>query len=488
MSLGLPIVIKVGAGMVTTPIELQRYIIQSVGCGDEILIDLLLENAGIAWTISCSNCYNGCSPIFYARLFLLELAMNYARNKVDVVTARGTQVAHSQYIMRARRESKGQRTSQSTACTWANATSFQWFNRQSHESDRDNSYTKADASHWFLNVGSDRSTEMARSNSQSIDSTLATSVGSGASRTDHFSRRTSEANDGTPTWRPVSNIQPGYAVYLGPGGKVLPGGISIQLFWDDPLVDNDANITIPPCPAFPPCTRPDDERCYEIYPSYGQGFSVHYNGSIGIPNVVTLNFAWSQGISFKQQYICGGGATNVYVRDNGRNNYDQVDQSISTLRASSHDESAKRNVVTRDGESHAESAGSTDALNTGILRSDGESHTGSDRKSYGEGRNEGQMTQLSTSKMTGDGYSNDEKINKRIARAWSQTFDALNRLWHNAMDEIREFERLSKGNTVAYGAIKPSAAQCNERGSQFIKRQIRCISCGNRGCSRCHHA
>jgi hypothetical protein len=109
-------------------------LVQSVACGDDGLRELLEAEAQTIWCMT-ADCR---ADIHYlqAQLGVIDYAMLYARNQIDLANSRENSYGESVSTATSVRDTEGTRSSAYNKCGWSSATSWQQFERNSAQHDR----------------------------------------------------------------------------------------------------------------------------------------------------------------------------------------------------------------------------------------------------------------------------------------------------------------------------------------------------------------
>lgn len=138
---------------------LQQLSVESLACGDEGL-RAHLENGLEATRLLVAD---ECAPslrVHYTRLRLIDRALAYTRNQIDIAQARGESEGKEDFKASNFRDSKSERFSQMDSCSWRSATGFRNFRRNAESHDRASSVGFAETVGNFFNnstAGSSRS-------------------------------------------------------------------------------------------------------------------------------------------------------------------------------------------------------------------------------------------------------------------------------------------------------------------------------------------
>lgn len=426
-------------------------LVQSVACGDEGLRELLEAEAPTIWCIA-SDCR---ADLHYlnAQLGVIDYAMLYARNQIDLANSRENSYGASQSVATSARDSEGTRNSAYSKCGWSNATSWQQFQRNSaqHDRARSDSVSTSDAASQATSW--DRGRQAAQGWATSWDDAMSTSDAEATTTARSSDVRNSNASSGTPAWDGSGSIDTGWfdIDFVPPSFNITfpplnfefdPGSFSI-----DDTIDNDYSN---PGPHFPFCG--DEDSPCEPLASMGRGWNVNYTVGLSVPSI-QMSVSWGSGGNFRQSFICSSGRTSGTGIAWSESNATSTDVAESDGASAAHDESTNVHDAHRraDSYSNADSAGSASAR--GIMRSLGETDSGADSAGHSEQSATGTSVQHSTNYSQSDASSYDDSVSTGEARYWSQIFRSLQDMWERVLNEITQAERMYKASAPALSGL-----------------------------------
>lgn len=476
---------------------IKEMLLTSISCGDAELLEILEDNIDTIMLINRS-CHD---EIDYLRsqLSLIDLAMIYTRNRVDEARTRSQSKGFDQYRAKFENEAKAQRTSEGRTCAFADATSFQQFSRDSINRMRSESNMESNAQGNTQTTRSDRSTQSASGYSNVADFASSSSTGEGrgssidtminsgrsySKTSKDFGPNLNDQNTGSffpiqlPTpqeiWDSVNKATAWDFV-----GSLIEGGI-IRLITDafvapvvgsinfDDSIDNtythqnvETNLNDQPwlgcccntdgnpltdCPDDPTIPGPEPFLCnYDAvnpFPSYGRGYSVKYNISVGIPFIGVLRVDWGVGQQFRQSHTMTQGCTRAVGEGSTTNIYEQTDVSQSSGSTDTRDVSQTTRDIHTVGDSFRDARSDTTAGSASTGDAHSESHTGSDRLSHSERRASNQGTAWSKGRGRGEGLSTSDSKSTTEVRHWSQIFKNLLEMYNRIFEQIRTYDKI----------------------------------------------
>lgn len=427
-------------------------LVQSVACGDDGLHEQLEAQAPTIWCMT-RDC-RADMHYLQAQLGVIDFAMLYARNQIDIANSRESSYGESTSTAASERDDEGTRNSTYRKCGWSQATSWQQFQRNSTQHDRarsDSTSTSDAASHatsW------DRGTQASQGWSTSFDDALSTSDAEATTTARSSDVRNSQSSSGTPAWKGDGNVDPGSDVNINfekPAFHIelIPFSFDVEpgsLTLDDPVDDDYVN----PGPHLPFCG--DENDPCEPLASYGRGWSANYSLTFAIPSIsVTVN--WGNAGSFRQSFICSSGQTSGTGISWSEANATATDESQSDGAATGHDENSTRHDAHRRADSYSDSDSEGSASSRGIMRSLGETDSGADSAAHSEQSSAGTSAQTGRSWSESNAKSYDDTTNTSEARYWSQIFASLNDMWQRVLSEIEQAEHIYKASAPAVSGL-----------------------------------
>lgn len=478
---------------------IREMLLTSISCGDPDLLNLLEDNIDVILLMNHS-CYQEIDYL-KAQLSMIDIAMVFSRNKVDEARTRGYSKGFDQYRAKYENESLAQRTSENRACNFADATSFQQFmrdnvNRMRSRSDMESLSTgSTQTTRW------DRSTQSASgysvvsdyasssSDGEGRGSSIDTQINSGKSYSKTAREFGPDLNDLETYPDFVPDLPSPTEVIKGIGGTLswLWNGISgavnegdwdtagsnqleidgftisdlfRKLFKNDPISGTFGRLSVGGIEDWPllgcccdtdgnPLTDcPEDIPYNCLYdavnplPSYGRGYNVKYNVSVGIPYIGVLRVDWGSGGQFRQSHTMTQGCTRSTGEGSTNNIYSQADFSHSEGSTDTHDEAQTTRDIHIIGDSKRDSRSDTAAGSATTGDAHSESHTGSDRISHAERRASNQGTSWSKGRGRGEGLTTSDSKSTTEVRHWSQIFKNLLEMYSRIFDQIIEYERI----------------------------------------------
>ncbi len=427
-------------------------LVQSVACGDDGLREQLSAQAGTIWCIS-----RDCRPdVHYlqAQLGVIDLAMLYARNQIDMVNSRENSYGESTSTAASERDDEGTRNSTYRKCGWSQATSWQQFQRNSAQHDRarsDSTSTSDAASHatsW------DRGRQAAQGWATSWDDALSTSDAQATTTARSSDTRSSQSSSGTPAWKGDGNVDPGDDAVATlvppiPHIELIPFSFDVEpgsLTLDDPVNSDYVN----PNPQLPFCG--DENNPCEPLASYGRGWNANYSLTFSIPSV-SSTVSWGNAGNFRQSFICSSGRTSGTGIAWSEANATATDESQSDGAATGHDENSTQHDAHRRADSFSNSDSEGSASSRGIMRSLGETDSGADSAAHSEQSSAGTSAQTGRSWSESNANSYDDTTNTSEAHYWSQIFASLNDMWQRVLSEIEQAEHIYKASAPALSGL-----------------------------------
>lgn len=490
-------------GIVSENDILKEMLLTSVSCGDPDLLKLLEDNIDAILILN-----HGChaeTDYLRAQLSMIDMAMLYSRNRVDEARTRAHSQGFDQYRADYQTEAKAQRASQMRSCAFADATSFQQFQRDSVNRMRSRSDMESNATGNTQTTRWDRSTQSASGYSVIADyassssdgegrgSSVDTMINSGRSysktsrefgpnrndlETGTISVNLPSVNDimnsvdgalswvwgsvsgaVTETWDTDGTSQLKTGGFNSPnvdGNAVFNDTIDdtyhhqlVENVTDEPFLGCCCNVDGNPltdCPDDPTIPGPEPFLCnydsVDPFPSYGRGFNVKYNLSIGIPYIGALRVDWGIGAQFRQSHTMTQGCTRTTGEGSTSNIYEQTDLSESDGSTDTRDESQTTRDIHTIGDSYRDSRSDTTAGSATTGDAHSESHTGSDRASHSERRASNQGTAWSKGRGQGDGLTTSDSKTTVEVRHWSQIFKNLLEMYNRIFDQIMTFDKI----------------------------------------------
>lgn len=429
-------------------------LVQSVACGDDGLRARLEVEAPIIWCMTA-----GCRPDLHylkAQLGIIDYAMLYARNQIDLSNSRQNSYGESKSKSDSERDSAGTREARYVKCGWSTATSWQQFQRNSEQHDRGRSDSATAAS----GASSASSWDRSKQKSEGWAHTWANSVSASDAQTDSqaraFDMRTSESQSGTPGWDGSGNVDPwSFSIEVDPPTFSIDwpplqfnytiGSISI-------IAANDDYYN--PGPVKPHCGDDETPWC-DMIPSYGRGWSNRYSLTISLPTVEGST-SWGSGENFQQSFVCSHGKTYGAGLSWSETIGATVDTASGDSANISLDKGETQHDAHRSGSSYSDSDSAGSSSLRGIMHSLGETDSGADSAGHSEQSSTGTSAQHSKSWAQSDGSSYDDSVTTGEARYWSQIFRSLNDMWQRVLGEITQAERIHLSSAPALYGVLPA--------------------------------
>lgn len=427
-------------------------LVQSVACGDDGLRERLESEAPTIWCMS-RDCR---ADLHYlqAQMGVIDYAMLYARNQIDLANSRDNSYGVSVSTATSLRDAEGTRNSAYKKCGWSTSTSWQQFKRNSEQHDRARSDSVSTANAASEATSWDRGTQSAQGWAISWDDALSTGDAIATTQARSNDLRESEASSGTPAWDSstfdldTGNIEfnftpPTFSLTFPPlHFEFDPGGFSVN----DTIDDSYANFG----PHLPFCG--DELDPCEPLASYGRGWHANYTIGLAVFGI-GLTVSWQSGGNFKQSFICSSGKTSGVGFAYSESNATSTDISESDGASAAHDENATQHDAHRRAEnfSDADSEGSASAR--GIMRSLGETDSGADSAGHSEQSATGTSAQASLSTSASDANSYDDSTGTSEARYWSQIFGSLQDMWARVLNEIRQADDIYQASAPALNGL-----------------------------------
>lgn len=449
-------------------------LVQSVACGDDGLRELLEAEAQTIWCMT-ADCR---ADIHYlqAQLGVIDYAMLYARNQIDLANSRENSYGESVSTASSQSDTEGTRSSAYRKCGWSNATSWQQYERNSAQHDRERSDSVSTANAASEATSWDRGRQSAQGWAVSWDNALATSDATATTQARSSDVRDSQSSSGTPAWDGSGSIDtghfdieftpPSFDIDFPPLSFTFdPGSFSI-----DDTIDNDYSN---PGPHLPFCG--DEDSPCEPLASMGRGWNVSYTVALSIVGI-SVSVTWGSGGNFRQSFICSSGRTSGTGIAWSESNATALDVSESDGASTAHDESLTQHDAHRRASSFsdADSAGSASAR--GIMRSRGETDSGADSAGHSEQSATGTSAQHGRSYSQSDSRSYDDSTGTSEARYWSQIFRSLQDMWARVLNEIKQAENLYHASAPALsGVLSATLARpcCDGRAPSYMTTRPR---------------
>lgn len=480
---------------------IREMLLTSVSCGDQDLLQLLEGNIDTILLLNHS-CHDEIDYL-KAQLSLLDLAMIYSRNRVDEARTRAQSTGFDQYRAKYENEAKAQRTSQNRSCAFSDATSFQQFQRDSVNRMRSQSDMESGSTGQTQTTRWDRSTQSASGYSVVADYASSSSTGEGRGSSSDIQINSGKSYSKTSrefgpdmgdletypdflpdlpspqsvlsgvgntlawAWNGISDAvveaawgTDGYNILEIEAGNFYVSDLFRTLFVGDPIVTSFTSQSpagVEDWPLLGCCCNTDgnpDTDCPEdifyncLYdavnplPSYGRGYSVKYNVSVGIPYIGVLRVDWASGDQFRQSHTMTQGCTRATGEGSTNNIYEQTDLSQSEGSTETYDESQTTRDMHTIGDSRRDSRSDTTAGSATTGDAHSESHTGSDRAGHSERRSSNQGTAWSKGRGRGEGLSTSDSKSTTEVRHWSQIFKNLLEMYNRVFDQIMTFDRI----------------------------------------------
>lgn len=468
----------------------KEMLVQSISCGDDDLEQILRDNVDLAYIIN-QGCHNEISYL-QTQLALIDIAMVYSRNRVDEARTRAKSKGYDRFRSIYTSESKAQRTSQSHSCDFQDASSFQQFTRDSVSSHRSTSDMDSLATGETLTERWDRSTQQANGYSNVFDYAHSTSVGDGFgqhaeqqfSSGKSYSKTRPDLGPGAgdtdtgfvtvnlPSLQELFNIVTGitdWHLFESPGDTTFEqSGSPPNIVFQDSLI---GSIDVPgpvlvtglpflSCccdtdgdPLTRPCLPGNVDCLYDFpepFPSYGRGYTVRYNLSIGVPWIGVLRTDWAVGEQFRQQHIFTQGCTRTVGGAQTNNEYVQQDDSESRGETHTKDHSETQRDIHTRGNSRRDSRSDTVAGSADTADAYASSESGSDRQGHSQQNSASQGTAITKTKGEGDGTTTSDSLSTTEVRKWGDIFKNLKQMWARIWAQIEEAEDIYAGSMGAY--------------------------------------
>jgi hypothetical protein len=473
---------------------LKEMLIESVACGDSALYDVIAGEIDFIWQMNaCRNCGDDLKYL-YAQLAAVELAQGAVRNRVDTSTSRGTSSGEDTFDQSSYRDSKSQRTQEGTRCSWARATSFQRFSRDSRADDysRSESQSATDGYSWQQSYDRSRQRSDSVANATSTGRSATDGASSGYRRSDVT--RTSDASSGTPSYQPNASLSTGQIIFqpltlsvpvlftipLGAFGTLNVGGFTVTIPYADVTSTNGAGF-VNPGPSGSPCNDQQDPPNCRPLPSLSRGFQDNFEVTITLPFLGSTTVTWSNGEDYTQSLICASSRTSGTSDSVSHSESQQTDTDRRRAESSGLDTGSQQRDAHMRAEGYRNTDSSTIAFARGTAVSNGESHNGNDRKAKAHDRSFGQGTADSVNHMEALGTSRTESQSTSASIAASQLFAALADLWRRIMNDIQIAEKIAAASIgAASGKMKACATPvaCNPRANQVAVGRVLCAPMG----------
>lgn len=429
--------------------QIKDVVIAGIACGDADLSSHIGEHFETMWCLRSGTCRQELAYL-YARLDMIALAQDFTRNKVD--TAKRSAVGSGRGTFRASnvRDGETQRSSQGTTCSWDEATGYRKWHRDREAHDRASSVAFDQSDGEFSNIGSDRSRTSSSGWGKATTFNESKVDEKGAMVREGFRTSESDSSSGTPNG--ASSVP-----YTAP--TLLPTLTATQflfnfnlatlitaalwfaqltnLAWGEPDPPKGPGVGGSVC---------DDAAIPGTYGS--SGFTDTWQA---IPLVGTIRVSAGKGLNV---------TSSKHRSDNWTDGQDvSFDSFLGNYfnrtydRSDSYDFSETQKDAHRTGESTRTGQGALNASSSGVDTSHGETNTGSDRSGHSEGQNSSQMSGWTKAHAESEGSDRADSSYTNTQRYWGQIFDALQSMYRQTMQQIKETEG------VVAGFMKPVATK-----------------------------
>lgn len=430
---------------------LKQTLISQTCCGQTELC-AAIENE-FDFIEACQNeCGNERLQYLHIQLALIEFAQAFARNQIDIQDRNFNHTTKEDFTSTSRKDTNAENTATGRVCSWATATSAQFFNRDSTDdtvafsemnskrnaSKDENGYDKSCRHTWGHGFHYTRVRQI-------VNDKSGEELGAGRGTETSETVRASSTSGGTGplisltgiTWTDNIVVTPIFPFVgnAGPGPLIRPGG----------------SIGLDICPE----PTPENPTCNTEIPSYGQGFHGKYRFTFGIPNVASLTIEWDSSFSERQYYHCSSSTVTADSTIKGVNDRDMTN--ITTARPEDNNSASYENtqiyhLVRKYGTSTRRGNEQTDAEERQKGYADGISHTESERDSksqaYQQRRSEALTTGHSESHLRRTDTLSDIETRKRYGQISLQLAQLWKRIWTNIQTIERQIAAIPLGRKM----------------------------------------
>lgn len=422
--------------------NLRDVLVMSIACGDAVLEQKLGQQFN---TVSCFH-GDKCSvpelAYLYVQRDLIDLALMFSRNQVDLANSTFRSEATSVYDNEEWRYSKAQRTAQSTGCSWSEATASQNFRRDSEEKAESSSLKNGFSVGTSFSYMYDRGTRFGGGNATSYSDSQSRSRDYDQGITTFCSKGNGFTQTQTSPQEPIGFLAP--TVILSTTWPYITTSIP------------DTEAVVPKHDAFNcfgeivfDMEGPNTYICNHI-PSAARSWQVTGDAAIsfGIGGVYSITLRVGLRISRgnRNSYMCS------IACQHAKSNTYNVQQGYSATIAAGlgHTDSQESSTIinnafqesegTKHGETHVGEASASDSLATA------ESHSRSQRQSHGENQGSSQGTSEGKRHFSGVGLDEGKNTGFSEKRYWSQIFEQLNKMWTSIQSQIEALENIRIGS------------------------------------------
>jgi hypothetical protein len=384
-------------------------------------------------------------------------------------------------------EGESFRKSRSGSCSWTKATSFQQFQNDREQHEKNDSVSSA----YSYGTSFDRGYDRTAKDGCGWDRQFSTSKNRYDSRGEGWSNsnmtRKSESGASTGDY-PGFQIQ--NAIYDTP---------PIGAFFAGLYPEANINIGFPADPG-PRCGGIDASGnatpCTPVFNGgLGQSVSMGANFSISILPTVAIQASISGNAmkEWKITSVCSWGKTCVGGNSQSKNSFSEIGHSENSATGESEDTSTEVRDIKRTGETHKQSESKVDSLSSATMRSQNEKKTGSDNSAHAQSDSSGSGQSWSKRHSENNSEANYESSYVSQARYWHGISQNLSKLFDSVNKEMDVLlKQISASYSPQYGVLTlpQSGIPCAPRYNLALKNQgdpcLRgCSYCGNQTCGGC---
>lgn len=442
------------------PPKYKAPLLAQVCCGIPELCEFLECEIDLLW-LSQENC-NERLKYYYTLLGLIEAAQIFSRNKIDTATRIASTNSQERFTAFSTRKSESERDASGRTCSWATATSAQYFNRESTDHTVAFSETNGLLTYNRDESGYDLSTRHTAGNGFGMSRVESSTVGRHGQAaaapgetvgTDNtIGIRETATSGGTSPYVALKHPQ----IYGISDLSLTPPFFEVTL--PGPFLDIEPAITSHQfCPDVGGVDPPIDFECpVDGFPSAGQGYNITFKISIVIPIIGgSLSFDFSQGFNQRQYYHCSHSTTRANysraMRDRDLVN-GSTDASERENQSLSNERTDIYNVVRKFGIGTKRGTNNTDAEEIQKGRASGLAHSESERDSQGtayqQSRAEAESVLHAESHLRKNEFATEDYISNKFGQVSTQLAELWKRIWENIKLLERQLVAIPLGGSM----------------------------------------
>lgn len=478
---------------------IKSSIVNPLSCNDDGLKINLDTKFPLLWKKNCA-CYGKYGGMAYKLAYiktqadLIQNAQKYVGEKVDEVSVKSKNRKSLNSSSVRIGEGESFRKAKSGSCSWTKATSFQQFQNDREQHEKNDSVSSAYSYGTSFDRGYDRTAKDGcgwdRQYASSRSRSDSNSEGYTSSQMSRRSKSGSATGDmpGDPFQMPSNNIIPTISLdqFLGFGFSAqghITGSPDAASNPDCGGIDENGNVL--PCNPLPNYGKGQHARYYLSY-------SVSFNlGGAGIQ--LNASITTSAGFEMKQTSVCSWGQTCIKGGREDKSQFATQSSSESQSTGQSEDTSTEVRDIKRTGETHKQSESKVDSLSSATMRSQNEKKTGSDNSAHAQSDSSGSGQSWSKRHSENNSEANYESSYVSQARYWHGISQNLSKLFDSVNKEMDVLlKQISASYSPQYGVLTlpQSGIPCAPRYNLAFKNQgdpcLRgCSYCGNQTCGGC---